>query len=796
MPRRYLFMATTFQRTQNPIYDLPLLHAGIVGRERESAVVEELLRDNTGPITLTGMAGIGKTRLALHVASRLATNFPGNTCMVDLAPLADQRLVASTIAQALGVTEQPGKALTSLLKEHLADKHLLLVLDGFERVLEAAPLIRDLLSAAPHVKALVTSRVPLGLDGEQEHRVPPLDLPAAAHSQYAGHGSLSDLLENEAVQLFVCQAQAGAPNFALNEKNAASIVAICHYLHGIPLAIELAAAQAGRSSPQETLSGLQSRGGIGINPAPTSTARNGQKSSPQAMAQTLHNVIDWSYNHLVSEEKRLFRHVGVFTGGFTLEAAELVCDVGSRVREVGEGVGLGGVTLAGLVRSNLDIGDMVNNDGIGIPTTPSPYSLLPRFLMPRAIHEYAIEKLEAGGEEAQLRRRHAVYFATLAEEAELHLRGPHVTEWLSRLDEELPNLRAALRWAESDPEDSEIAVRLSSALGLVWGITQRLSEERTQLSAMMDRAGYENETSARAAAQANALWAASMRAVAFLAWQHSDYEAARTLDEKNLRTYRKMGDNRQIALALLNLGNTASKQGDQANAQAHIEESLTFFKVVGDKAGIAESLESLAVISQEMGDLEAARTFYQESLALNRDLGYQVGVAASLLNLGEVERALGNYAEAGALYEQSLVIYRTTHNGGVATALHNLGQVALHTGEIARARELFRESLMLFHQLGFAQGVASSLAGLAGVESRNDVGAHGRAPLRAGKLLAASFAIIESTGAAWSPIDRTEYNHSLSLACVQVDSAAWQAAWNEGQAMSMDEAIEYALRDA
>ncbi len=795
MPRRYLFMATTVQRTQNPIYDLPLLHVGMVGRERESAVVEELLlRDNKGPITLTGIAGIGKTRLALHVASSLATSFPGNTCLVDLAPLADQRLVASTIAQALGVTEQPGKALTSLLKEHLADKRLLLVLDGFERVLEAAPLVRDLLAAAPHVKALVTSRVPLGLDGEQEHRVPPLDLPAAAHSQYVRDSSLSDLLENEAVQLFVCQAQAITPNFALDEKNAASIVAICHYLHGIPLAIELAAAQAGASSPQEALSGLRSRGAI--NPAPlTPTARNGQPSNIQATAQTLRDVINWSYNHLADEETRLFRHAGVFTGGFTLEAAELVCDVGSWVREVGEGVGLGGVTLAGLVKSNLDIGDTVN-DGMGAPTTPSPYSLLPRFLMPRAIHEYAIEKLEVGGEEAQLRRRHAVYYATLAEEAELHLRGPYVTAWLSRLDEELPNLRAALRWAEGDPEGGEMAVRLSSALGLVWGITQRLSEERTQLSAMMDRAGYENETSARAAAQANALWAASMRAVAFLAWQHSDYEAARTLDEKNLRTYRKMGDNRQIALALLNLGNTASKQGDQANAQAHIEESLTFFKVVGDKAGIAESLESLAVISQEMGDLEAARTFYQESLALNRDLGYQVGVAASLLNLGEVERALGNYAEAGALYEQSLVIYRTTHNGGVATALHNLGQVALHTGEIARARELFRESLMLFHQLGFAQGVASSLAGLAGVESRNDVGAHGRAPLRAGKLLAASFAIIESTGAAWSPIDRTEYNHSLSLACVQVDSAAWQAAWNEGQAMSMDEAIEYALRDA
>ncbi len=475
-------------------------------------------------LTLTGPGGVGKTRLALEAAAGLADTFPDGARFVSLAPITDPVLVAPMVAQALGVREAGDEPITERLAAFLRDKRLLLLLDNFEQVVEAAPLVTDLLAACPGLKGLVTSRVRLRLSGERDYPVPPLAVPAPAGPrpfQYA-KGSA-------AVRLFSERAQAVRPEFALTPENASAVADICRGLDGLPLAIELAAARIKVLPPAALLARLEKR-------LPLLTG--GGRDLP-ARQQTMRDAIAWSHDLLTPEEQALFRWLAVFVGGFTLEGAEAVVFAGDALDlDVFEGV-------ASLVDKSL-LRQEVGPDEE------------PRFAMLETIREFGLERLAARGEEAAIQNAHAAYFLALVEQAESALLGPEQMAWLTWLDAAHDNLRAALDWCLAS--DAEAGLRLAGALSLFWQVRGYLLEGRRWLEALLAQAPQ------RAALRAKALHAAGQ-----LARHQADIASGISLCEESLAIYRELGDKRGGAYVLRTLGLLVSDGGDPERGRALFE---------------------------------------------------------------------------------------------------------------------------------------------------------------------------------------------------------------------------------
>ncbi|HSH81837.1 MAG TPA: adenylate/guanylate cyclase domain-containing protein, partial [Herpetosiphonaceae bacterium] len=435
---------------ENRPNNLPLQLTPFIGRERElAAVCERLLDVTTRLVTLTGPGGTGKTRLALQVAADLLDHFANGVWFVDLAPIADPSLLVSTIATALGVRETGGQSLLDSLKAYLREKQLLLVLDNFEQITAVADQVAALLAAAPALKVLVTSRVPLHVRGEHEYAVPPLPLPDRA----AGT-SPDRLSQYEAVRLFIDRARDVQAAFAVTNTNAPAVAEICHRLDGLPLAIELAAARVKLLSPEAILQRLD---------RPLKLLSGGARDL-HTRQQTLRATIDWSYNLLAPKEQTLFRRLGVFTGGFDLAAVDAVCGTGDEAGDVFD-------TVAALVDNSV-VRPVETLDGE------------PRFTVLETIREYALERLEAAGETGGLRRHHVEYFLLLAERGDLELRGPNELAWLNRLETEHDNLRAALQWT-LDQREAELGLRLVGALTLFWRYRGHWSEGHAWLERLL-----------------------------------------------------------------------------------------------------------------------------------------------------------------------------------------------------------------------------------------------------------------------------------------------------------------------
>jgi predicted ATPase len=455
----------------------------------EVAAARQLLRcAAVGLVTLTGAGGSGKTRLALHVAAEMLPEFAHGVFFVGLAPLRDPGLVLATIAQPLGVQEESGTPLLERLKEYVRDKQLLLLLDNFEQVLDAAPLVSELLAAAPRLKALVSSRTALRLQGEKEFSVPPLAVPAIQRAPGASPGAwtlerLNALAQNAAVALFTQRAQDVKPEFALTRENAGAVAEICVRLDGLPLAIELAAARIKILPPQALLARLVSRAG----PAPSPTSRAAGVPAPElggrlpllvggardlpARQQTLRDTISWSYDLLAATEQALLRRLSIFVGGCTLEAAEAVCSHQN-------GVVLEGV--ASLVDQSL---------------LHSVEAAEPRFLMLEAVREYALECLVESGEVSVVRQQHAEFFVAWAERE-----GKDPATRCARLESEQDNLRAALAWCREDATGGELGLRLAGMLGHFWEMHGLGSEGRQWLAGALAHPGAADRTAARGGA--------------------------------------------------------------------------------------------------------------------------------------------------------------------------------------------------------------------------------------------------------------------------------------------------------
>jgi predicted ATPase/transcriptional regulator with XRE-family HTH domain len=637
--------------------DLPPAATTLVGREHaEAAATHLLVREGTRLLTLTGPGGVGKTRLALQVAGAARDRFADGVAFVDLAPLREARLVPAAIAQVLGVAEQGRRSLIATLTAHLEGRRMLLLLDNFEHLIEAAMDLITLSAACPGLRLLVTSRVALRLRGEQVYPVPPLALPAP------GEGLDPEALGRiAAVALFVQRARARRPDFALTAANAAAVAALCTRLDGLPLAIELAAARVGALPPAALLARMDRALGV---------LTGGLRDLP-ARQQTLRDAFAWSYALLAPEEQVLFRRLAVFAGGTPLDAVEAVClDEGLPAPEVL-------VRLAALVEANL----LVSEESA---------SGEPRYRMLETLREFAQEQLESAAEMAAVRDRHLHWCLALAEEAEPQLTGPEQADWVARLAGEHDNLRAALGWARAQGAGEE-GLRLAGALWRFWILRGNLSEGRGWLDGALAQGG-----AGSAALRARVLYGAGN-----LAYWQGDYERAATLLGESLAVFRQAGDTQDMAWALNDLGLVAYAQGDYERAGALFTESLALKRHLGDTRDIAVSLNNVGFTAATRGDYGRAVALLEESLALAREVGDTYGIITASTSLGLVSYLQGDAAQAAVLQKESLLLARQTGYlllAAIALERHAEADAAL--GQVARAARLFGAAAVLRETIG------------------------------------------------------------------------------------------------
>ena len=729
-----------------PQSSLPAPLTPLVGREQEIAAVCALLwRPEVRLVTLTGTGGVGKTRLALGVAAAVNADFADGICFVALAPLIDPGLVLSTIAQALGVQEQGSRPLLEGLQDHLREKQLLLLLDNFEQVVSAAPVVAELLVAAPRLRVLVTSRTSLHLSGEHEFVVPPLALPDLRNLPPPDR-----LRQYGAIRLFVARAQAAHSAFVMTGENATAIAAICQQLDGLPLAIELAAGRSKLFTPQALLSRLRNRLKLLVGGAQDLPLRQ----------QTLRGTIAWSYDLLGQDEKTLFRRLAVFVGGCTLEAAEAVCIAqGDLLIDVLEAV-------AALVDKSL-LRQETQADG------------QPRLLMLETIREYALERLAASGEAEAVQRQHAIFFLRFSEEAEPQIRGAEHFLWRTRLEVEHDNLRAALRWT-LESQEAEMGMRLAFSLVAFWRASNQDREGRNWCEQVLAQPG----TSARTAARAMALLAAGA-----MTMFQGDLPQAQLLLEESIAIGREVGRaaKRTLALALALLAYGALLQGNLGAARELAEEGVRLFREVGEAWGTALALNHLGRATLELGDPVAARPLLEESAALFR-AGNMQRLAMPLNTLGRVALRQGDDTGARAYCEEALAVARATGDElFIAEALAQLGTVALHVGDSGQATELYQQSLTLIWTRGYRECIAEDLAGLAATASLLGQ------PERAARLFGAVEALREVSGIRLSPLPRADYDRAVEGIRAHLDEATFAQAWEKGRAMPLEQAIAEAL---
>jgi predicted ATPase/DNA-binding SARP family transcriptional activator len=602
----------------------------LLGRENELAALADLVRrEDARLVTLTGIGGIGKTRLALELVRRLAPEFQHGSAVVTLATLREPELVARTILEALAIPEA-GQDPEEVLTAELQGTELLLLVDNFEQVLPAAGSIARLLDSTPGLKVIVTSRAPLHVAAEREFPVPPL-------------------ADDEAAELFIARAHAANPNFVLSERNAGAVAEICARLEGLPLAIELAAARTKLLPPVALLSRLGNR---------LELLTGGRRDAPRHQ-QTLRMTLDWSYDLLEPDAQRLFARLGVFAGGCTLASAEAVCGGDGSVLE-----GLAALVDESLVRQReTDTGE-------------------PRFSMLEIVREYALERLSESGDGDETRRRHLEHFVSLAEEAEPKLADRDQIAWFARLEDEHDNLRAALAFA-LDSDDPSSALRLAVGVRRFWQIHGYLVEGRQALeSALAATPDVPSELRAKA-----------LNMSGILAGEQGEFDTARLRFRAALEDAHVVGSTHVISSALVNLGNLAFFGGDLDAARDLFKESIEYFASLDDIRGQALAKENVGLMALTAGDVSEAVTWLTAALELAREVGDDREIGAASRSLAAAMIELGDSAQARNLLAESLALARELGEPhGIAVCLDTFAGLAATAGEVDRAATLFGAS--------------------------------------------------------------------------------------------------------
>jgi predicted ATPase/class 3 adenylate cyclase len=679
-------------RTLETPSSLPTQMTTFVGRRREAEEVADLVR-RSRLVTLTGPGGTGKTRLSLQVATALKDEFSGGAFFVDLSPISDPGLIPTTIASALALPEEPNRPVLESLKAHLRDLRLLLVVDNFEQVQAGAPLIGQLLEAAPQLGIIVTSREVLHLRGEQEYPVPPLGMPDLTRLP-----ALEALSQYDAVALFIQRARGVRPDFVVDNDNAPAVAAICARLDGLPLAIELAAARIKLFAPGAILARLEQ-----TLVFLTSTARD----LPERQ-RTLRGAIDWSHDLLDATERTLFRRLGIFVGGFTADDAQAVCDPDAEL----------GIDMLDGLASFVDKSLLAQSAGDAGE---------PRFVMLETIREYAGERLTASDDAQPIRRRHEDLFAGLAERAAAELLGPKANAWLDRLEADQGNLRAALQHA-ADDDRVELALGMGGALWRFWQRRGHLAEGRTVLEGLLARPGFGAQTRARSRALSG------LGGVTY--WQGNMAAAGKAYDE-GLAIQRTLDDPAGLAEALYNAGFVAAVGNELEGARALYDESLEILTRTGDQPGVLRLREALSFLLFHQGEFAEARAIQEGNIRAFREAGETVRIAIGSGFLSLLRAKDGELASARALQVEAIDTFRA---GGDTQSLVRIliiaAAVAVEEGDLGRAamlsgagdvlREPLGEMATPMRTLGIADPAVQAQAGL-GEEAFQRALAAGRA---------------------------------------------------------------------
>jgi predicted ATPase/class 3 adenylate cyclase len=634
--------------------NLPAQMSSFIGREDAIRQVQDAL-GGTRLLTLTGPGGTGKTRLALEVAYRQLPGYTDGVWFVDLSAVTDASVVPAEIAVTIGATRDPGASVFQCLEEHLHDRDLLLVLDNFEQVLDAALAVEHLLSHAHGLKVLVTSRSALSVYGEREFPVPPLRLP-----DHQREPRVDALTHSEAVSLFLDRARAARPDFELTEDNAVAVAEICSRLDGLPLAIELAAVRVKVLSPQAMLPRLDER---------LSLLTSGPRSLP-ARQRTLRGAIDWSYQLLKDPERRLFARLAPFSGGGTLDAIEAVCD-------------------SDMALPMLDLLATLVDDSL-LRRTETPEGEV-RFQMLETIREFAGERLEADQDAADVRARHARHFLTLATLAEPHLVGTHQKEWLDRCDREHDNIRAALNWS-IEAGEVRAGQEAAGALWRFWHQRGHLAEGRRKLELLLQAPGGQEGTPERFKALTGA---------GGLAYWQNDYPATERFYAEAEEIAHALDDPRSIAEAVYNLSYIDRIRGDDAEGMAKLRRVLEIARSIGDRRLTADTLWNLGNNELREGRPEEGLPMVEDALLIYRELGNLFSTADALSGLGSFYRTVGDSEAAAAAQRESLEMFVEVGNPtGIAMVLEEMAMIETMDGHHERALRLAGAADRLKDQIG------------------------------------------------------------------------------------------------
>jgi predicted ATPase len=742
---------------ENVLNNLPIQLTSFIGREREIAEISRLLNRENGKarlVTLIGNGGCGKTRLALETAKRLVDDFRDGIWLSELAPISDPSLVLQTVASTLGIPESRDRMPSSTLTKYLRTKQTLLIFDNCEQVITAtAQLAKEILSSCPYVQILGTSREILNIPGEVQFRVPALSL---SNAESSGNESIA---QSEAIQLFVQRAQAVLPSFTLTEEVTPIVQQICHLLDGMPLAIELAAARVTVLPVGQIATRLndnfQLLGGAGtILPH----------------HQTLDATIQWSYDLLSNEERALLQRLSVFSGGWTLEAAESVTRDGKLISE----------------EKVLDLLSQLVNKWLVVVYMQAEMEA--RYRLLRVVQEYGYDRLAKLGEVGPIQNRHMDFFLREVEQAQMGLTTAQSPYWLKRLDEEQDNLRAALTYAQF-LKRYEDALQLAGGLFWFWQTRGHISEGRSQLEKLLVQRSVfaPNHNPETSAVLAKALWAAGS-----LAWIQSDYGTARSQMEESISLWRQLEPLHKpgLAIALREAGIIATYQGELEYAHSALKESIRLLDEVGNKWNLALAFYNQGLVFESQNEIQTARTNFEKSQSLFRELNEPWGLAVALFGLGRIAGRQAEYTIARSHLEESLKLSQKLDDPwSNASTLYLLGEVVRLQGEITHAMKLYIESLVLNQVVGDKAMIGFALHNLGKI-----VQAHGELEKAALLFGAAQSLREDSTNTtSWSLTDHAECERDITILRNLLDDETFRVAWAKGQAMSAEDAIAYAL---
>ena len=726
--------------------NLPYQHMPLIGREKELETIQKVvLRNEVNLLTITGPGGIGKTRLALQAAVELLDAFEDGVFFVSLASITDPDLVAATILQTLGFTTGENQPALGLLKGYLQEKRMLLVIDNFEQVTAASPLLGELLKAAPRLKILVTSQAVLHVYGEYEFNVPPLAVPDINNLP-----ALDVVARSPAVALFVNRAEAVKVDFALTPENARVIVEICAQLDGIPLALELAAARIKLFAPQALLRELSHRLNLLAQKSPDRSPRH----------QTLRNAVAWSFQLLASDERALFTQMGVFVGGCTLDAVEAIYTDGGNKDD------------APLLEQ---LASLVDKSMLQHELRPNGE---PRFMLLETLREYALERLESDGQLDAARSRHLSFFLEFVESSEPGPKKPNLSAWMKGLEEEHDNLRAAIQWALENNQ-VESALRIAGSIWRFWQIHGHVEEGAKWMSAILGRA-----EKLESIARAKALWGAG-----WLGMVMGRLTQSREYFEEGASISRVLNDSHYLGLSLHGLGAVARAQGDFDRSRAAFEESLPLFKRLENTENVAWTFEHLGVTAIEQGDFVQAGAYLSQGLALFRELDQRWPCAEALTFLGHAALQQGDFALAQKRYEDALAIYEELEDKlNIATINSYIAATLFGRGNYEKAVSLYKENLLLSYELKDHWGFAWGLERLA--EAAEKLGQ----PEQSACLWGAADSLRRVSGVLWHPGFHSYYTEQRFAALrATLGQSRWEELWLEGQALPSEKVVAIAL---